>query len=93
MVGLEGVDTAELLGELMARSAKPSAPVEIIVRHVQQTEPEAKDSIEVGTPGKGGALKVYFDAGASVEDTRARIDRAFEARGYAWRRLLESNGQ
>lgn len=29
---------------------------------VHRNEDQRKDSIEIGTAGKGGALKVYFDA-------------------------------
>jgi len=41
------------------------------------------DSIEIGTPSKGGVLKVYFDAGESQEVIHARIDRAADALRYA----------
>jgi len=40
------------------------------------------DSIEIGTPSKGGVLKVYFDSGESQEVIHARIDRAADALRY-----------
>ena len=40
------------------------------------------DSIEIGTPGKGGALKVYGDF--SIKGVfQAKIDNALEIRAYA----------
>ncbi len=40
------------------------------------------DSIELGTPSKGGALKIYFDA-SNPEETKTRIDNANIALEYA----------
>lgn len=40
------------------------------------------DSIEVGTPAKGGAFKVYFDA-SKPDETKVRIDNAAKALAYA----------
>jgi hypothetical protein len=40
------------------------------------------DSLEIGTPSKKGALKIYFDAGDPVEAER-RIREAFRLRGIA----------
>ena len=33
------------------------------------------DSIEIGTPAKGGALKVYFDA-SKIDEAKERVDNA-----------------
>lgn len=87
MPDMSGIDTQALVAELLARNTKPAAPVEIVVRHVQQSEPEARDSIEIGTPGKGGVVKVYFDASASDDEIKARVDAAFRARAYAQLKL------
>lgn len=43
---------------------------------------ELPDSIELGTPSKGGVLKVYFDS-AKIEDAKQRIDNAAEILNYA----------
>lgn len=43
---------------------------------------EFPDSIEVGTPSKGGVLKVYFDA-TKKEEAKTRIDNAVEVLNYA----------
>jgi len=43
---------------------------------------EFPDSIEVGTPSKGGVLKVYFDASKPV-DAKTRIDNAVMVLNYA----------
>lgn len=40
------------------------------------------DSLELGTPSKGGALKIYFDAGDPVDSER-RIREAFRLREVA----------
>lgn len=42
---------------------------------------ENPDSIEIGTPSKGGALKVYFDA-THPDSARAKIDNAIALRAY-----------
>lgn len=40
------------------------------------------DSIEIGTPGKGGCIKVYGDC-RNPEDFRRRIQAAHELRKFA----------
>lgn len=55
------------------------------VRHVhvhRQEGPVFQDSVEIGTPSKGGALKVYFNA-ADPEDAKSRVQNAFLVRDYA----------
>ncbi len=52
---------------------------ETIHRHVN----DRPDSIEIGTPSKGGAVKIYFNAMAPEEETRRLIDAALRARSYA----------
>lgn len=49
---------------------------------------EDKDSLEIGTAGKGGAIKVYCDFN-NLELAREKIKRAYEARKYA--QSLEGN--
>lgn len=46
---------------------------------VKQINP---DSIEIGTPSKGGAIKVYGDFD-DVETFKDKVKRAFEVRKYA----------
>ena len=58
---------------------------EIIHRHIDAQ----KDSVEIGTPGKGGAVKVYGDF-ANPEDFMRRIDNAFMVRSFAQRTMEES---
>ncbi len=53
---------------------------EMIVVH--REEGKLQDSIEIGTPAKGGAIKVYCDF-SNVEATQEKIKKAFEARKYA----------
>ncbi|WP_424359765.1 hypothetical protein [Methanocella sp. MCL-LM] len=83
--------TEQLISELMRRQQKPQAPVEIVVRHLRQQDHEFKDSITIGTPGRGGEVKIYFDSGAAEEEINRRIDSAFRARGYAQLKLSESS--
>lgn len=52
---------------------------EQITRHIN----DRPDSIEIGTPAKGGAVKIYFNAKAPEAETNALIDAAFAARTYA----------
>jgi len=42
---------------------------------------ERKDSVEIGTASKGGALKVYFDA-TDPEQAKTLIDNAIKVREY-----------
>lgn len=49
-----------------------------------------QDSIEIGTPGKGGAIKVYFNA-RDVADAKTRILNAMEVRAFA-REQIERSG-
>jgi hypothetical protein len=43
---------------------------------------ENPDSIEIGTPGRGGAVKIYGDF-RDPESFRAKIKAAYELRNYA----------
>ena len=55
---------------------------EQIVRHIHENKENRPDSLTVGTPSKGGEIKVYFNA-ARPEETNALIDAALAARAYA----------
>jgi hypothetical protein len=55
---------------------------EEIVRHIHENKDERKDSVTIGTPSKGGEVKIYFSA-ARPEEINALIDNAFAARKYA----------
>jgi hypothetical protein len=50
------------------------------------------DSIEIGTPTKGGAVKVYFNAAAAGPEIERLIDNAFIARAYAQKKYQEQGG-
>lgn len=51
-----------------------------IIKHITvQETPVFQDSIEIGTPGKGGSVKIYFDAGRP-DDAERRIRKALELR-------------
>lgn len=56
---------------------------------VHKTIDDCKDSIEIGTPGKGGAVKVYVDF-ADPEAAMRKISHAFEVRRQAAQMLRES---
>jgi hypothetical protein len=45
------------------------------------------DSITIGTPGKGGEIKVYFDSG-NLSEAQTRIDNAVTARQHLLNRLM-----
>jgi hypothetical protein len=52
---------------------------EQIHKHVN----DRPDSIEIGTPSKGGTVKIHFDAKADIKETEALIERGFQARQIA----------
>lgn len=56
---------------------------------IQKTINENPDSIEIGTPSKGGAIKIYgnFD---NLEAFKEKIDKAKIAREYAQANLTIS---
>jgi hypothetical protein len=54
-------------------------PEEQVHRHIN----DRPDSIEIGSPSKGGVVKVYFNAAADVQEIKNLIDQAFNARKYA----------
>lgn len=52
---------------------------ETIHRHIN----DRPDSITIGTPSKGGEVKVYFNATMPEQEIKNLIDQAFKAREYA----------
>lgn len=56
----------------------------IIVEHREVGKQQ--DSLEIGTPAKGGAIKVYCDF-KNIEETKLKIDNAIAARNYAQQQL------
>lgn len=56
----------------------------IIVEHREAAKNQ--DSLELGTPAKGGAIKVYCDF-SNLEETKAKVDNAILARSYAQSKL------
>ena len=61
-----------------------------VLREILRIEGE-KDSLEIGTPGRGGCVKVYgsFD---DPEAFRAKLDVAFELRKVAQVKVAEQEG-
>jgi len=49
------------------------------------------DSVEVGVPSRGGAVKVYFDSSNPTEAI-IKIDNAMKIRAYAQKEYDRSNG-
>ncbi len=58
----------------------------IIVEHREIGK--LSDSLEIGTPAKGGAIKVYCDF-KNLDETKAKIDNAIQAREYAQSKLKD----
>ena len=50
------------------------------------TKAENPDSLEIGTPAKGGAIKVYGDF-SNKDEFQKKIDNAVELRNYANQKL------
>ncbi len=61
-----------------------------VLREVLRIEGE-KDSLEIGTPGRGGSVKVYgsFD---DPEAFRAKLEMAFDLRKLAQVKVAEQEG-
>lgn len=53
---------------------------------------EDPDSIEIGTPSRGGTVKVYHSA-LDVEGFKHKLDGAFQARTYAQKLGAEAPGK
>ena len=51
------------------------------VRHIHENN--RPDSITMGTPSKGGEVKIYFNATMDAQEIKNLIDQAFQARAYA----------
>jgi len=49
---------------------------------------ELPDSLEIGTPSKSGALKIYLDF-EKPEECKKKIDNAFEIRTYANTKMMQ----
>jgi hypothetical protein len=56
---------------------------EQIVRHIHETKDARPDSITLGTPSKGGEVKVYFNAASDAKAIQALVDSALQTRKYA----------
>lgn len=61
----------------------------IFHRHEHKTVNELPDSIEIGTPSKGGAVKVYIDASNPLV-AKVKIAQAMELRQYAEAEYLKA---
>jgi len=61
-------------------------------RHLHRTIDDCRDSLEIGTPGKGGVVKVYGDC-SKPEEFMQKIRNAFEIRRQAAALLKESEAQ
>lgn len=49
---------------------------------IQKQITENPDSLEIGTPSKGGAIKIYFDSN-NIEAAKTKIKNAKEIKEYA----------
>jgi glutamate/tyrosine decarboxylase-like PLP-dependent enzyme len=54
------------------------------VHHIHENKESRPDSIEIGSPSKGGTLKVYVNLQTMSEpEIRALINKGLSARQYA----------
>lgn len=60
----------------------------VVIHKHETVNPSFQDSIEIGTPGKGGNLKVYFNA-SDIVTARERIDNAYKLLVYARGKINE----
>jgi hypothetical protein len=58
-----------------------------VIEHIG-IESKLKDSIEIDSPTKGGALKVYFDSN-DMKDAEIRISNAIELRNFMLNKIEE----
>ncbi len=61
-----------------------------ILQQILQIEAE-KDSLEIGTPGRGGCVKIYGNL-SDPEGFKAKLDIAFELRKFAQLKVSEQEG-
>jgi hypothetical protein len=73
----------------MPDESKTEMPEEVFQRHINQHINENPDSIEIGTPSKGGAVKVYGDYSDPIA-FKKKIDSAKEVKDYAQANLAVS---
>lgn len=57
-------------------------PEETVELHTHLHRTEFSDSIDIGAPSRGGAVKVYFNAG-NPDEAKQRIKAAIDLRKYA----------
>ena len=62
--------------------------MEIVVTHKEVGK--LTDSLEIGTAGKGGVIKVYGDF-TDVEGFKAKIDNAVKLRAFANEKVTNGN--
>lgn len=60
---------------------------ETFQRHINQIINENPDSLEIGTPSKGGAIKIYGDFN-KPEEFKRKILKAKEVKQYAQAQLM-----
>ena len=59
----------------------------LTIKHEVETKTQSdKDSYELGTPSKNGVIKIYMDFN-KPEECKAKIDKAYEIREYALKKL------
>lgn len=63
----------------------------IQVKHtVEHTPPLNTDSLEIGTPGRGGVIKVYGDFN-DPESFKLKIDKAIALRNHANTKMFDTS--
>jgi len=66
----------------MDRDKPPKPKSEEIIKHEHKHINDNPDSLEIGTPSKGGAVKIYGDFN-KPDEFKKKIDEAKEVRKYA----------
>lgn len=62
---------------------------EQIHRHIN----DRPDSITIGTPSKGGEVKVYFNAASDVQEIKNLINQALSAREFMQGKIAEKEAK
>ena len=74
-------DTFNIMSATIRNSQRSIDEIRKDIKDIRRAECD-KDSIEIGTPAKGGAIKAYGDF-LNSEEFKKRIDAAVELRAYA----------
>lgn len=60
----------------------------MVEEHIHKQVNELPDSLEIGTPSRGGAIKIYCDFN-KLDEVKEKLHKAFAARKYAQEKMQD----